>query len=230
MREYTILGERCSGTNFLETVIRDNFELHFNKSIGWKHFFGYGGYNSRILDNPDIIYVCIVRNPVDWLMSFFKKPHHQHKDRVSDLNTFLLSEFYSYIYGPPGATEEWIHDRNFKNDNLRYKNIFEMRSVKCNYLFHEFRKIAKLYEFIRYEDLKHHPVETLSHIHHKFELKSTRGSYYIESKYCYSNCCSDHPITENYELSDEVKSIIKENLDHKIEIEMGYGSYLDRLT
>jgi hypothetical protein len=229
MREYTILGERCSGTNFLETIIHDNFKLKLNWGSTHKHFFGYNGYDIHVRNNPDKIYIGIVRNPVDWLMSFFKKPHHQHLSRQVDINTFLLSEFYSCVDNTVVNPIEQMHDRNFKNNNLRYKNVFEMRSVKCNYLVHEFREIAKLYTFIRYEDLKNHTAETLSNIQHKFQLEPIRDEYYIESKYCTPDGTISESIIDIYDIPNKVKNIIKENLDYEIEIEMGYKTHLDRI-
>lgn len=50
MLKFTIFGERCSGTNFLEKAILENFELEMTNEYGWKHFWGYSDY-SIIPDN-----------------------------------------------------------------------------------------------------------------------------------------------------------------------------------
>ena len=40
-RKFVILGERCSGTNFLEEVITQNFDITYTSEYGSKHFFCY---------------------------------------------------------------------------------------------------------------------------------------------------------------------------------------------
>ena len=37
----TIYGERCSGTNYLENLIKINFDVEVKFDYGWKHFFGF---------------------------------------------------------------------------------------------------------------------------------------------------------------------------------------------
>ena len=41
MKKYTIYGERCSGTNYLENIININFDVNITWEYGWKHFFGF---------------------------------------------------------------------------------------------------------------------------------------------------------------------------------------------
>jgi hypothetical protein len=37
-----IFGERCTGTNYLENIIKINFDIEFYKfKYGFKHFFGF---------------------------------------------------------------------------------------------------------------------------------------------------------------------------------------------
>jgi len=39
IKYFTILGERCSGTKFLEAAIVKNFNLKITWEYNWKHFF-----------------------------------------------------------------------------------------------------------------------------------------------------------------------------------------------
>ena len=41
LKKYTIYGERCSGTNYLESIININFDSNITWEYGWKHFFGF---------------------------------------------------------------------------------------------------------------------------------------------------------------------------------------------
>ena len=40
VNKFTIYGERCSGTNYLEEIILHNFNINVTWDYGWKHFFG----------------------------------------------------------------------------------------------------------------------------------------------------------------------------------------------
>ncbi len=44
IKYFTIYGERCSGTNFLEETIKANFGLQITWKYGWKHFFGFHNF------------------------------------------------------------------------------------------------------------------------------------------------------------------------------------------
>ena len=41
IKKFTIYGERCSGTNYLQNLVNDNFEIELTWEYGWKHFFGF---------------------------------------------------------------------------------------------------------------------------------------------------------------------------------------------
>ena len=43
INKFAILGERCSGTNFLEELITHNFNLLYTTEYGSKHFFCFDG-------------------------------------------------------------------------------------------------------------------------------------------------------------------------------------------
>ena len=68
LRKYTIYGERCSGTNYLENIMDLNFDVEITWEFGWKHFFGF---HDEVLRNhsDDTLFICIIRDPVDWFNS-----------------------------------------------------------------------------------------------------------------------------------------------------------------
>tara|TARA_B110000027_G_C16122057_1_gene303744 strand:+ start:2092 stop:2340 length:249 start_codon:yes stop_codon:yes gene_type:complete len=62
IQKITIYGERCSGTNYLETLLAKNFhDYKLTWKYGWKHFFGH----QNLENSDDTLFICIVRNPVD---------------------------------------------------------------------------------------------------------------------------------------------------------------------
>ena len=41
IKNFTIFGERCSGTNYVQQLILKNFDTEITWKYGWKHFFGF---------------------------------------------------------------------------------------------------------------------------------------------------------------------------------------------
>ncbi len=74
MTKVQILGERCSGTNFLERLLISNFNIECVWSAGWKH------WPERNLMQADVTYIYIHRNIDDWTGSNVAKRHHVPKD------------------------------------------------------------------------------------------------------------------------------------------------------
>ena len=220
MRRYTILGERRSGTNFLERLISDNFDLKLDWLGGWKHFFGYKGYDNKLKNNQDVIYFCIVRNPIDFLMSFYNTKLMQSEERIKNIESFLLTEFYS-VYYHKGKEIDIIDDYNFKNNNVRYKNIFEMRSVKCKYLLDDMPNLVNNYYFIIYEDLKHNTNCVMDEIYNKFNLVKKYDQYVLEKNFVGVRI-GNNDITENYQVNENVRQIIYDNIDLVTEHRMKY--------
>lgn len=144
LRKVTIFGERCSGTNYLQKLLLKNFDIELVWNYGWKH---WPGHNS-LENSDDVLFICIVRNPIDWLNSFWEKHHEVPKELLENLDNFLNNEFWSIH--PKG--HEIIEDRNIYTKE-RYKNIFEMRHIKNKFFIDDLPKKVKNYILIRYEDL-----------------------------------------------------------------------------
>lgn len=179
--KFTILGERCSGTNFLENAIKTNFEIEYTKEFGHKHFFGFNSYKN----SNDTLFIGIIRNPHEWANSLFKQPYHLAYNTVKNKHAFLNNNFcsmypdknrkkikYRNIYNnkPLPVSKEILEDRNM-HTKKRYKNIFECRETKAEYLLDVMPNKVKHYIFIRYEDLRDNYEGTLKRIKAQFNLK-----------------------------------------------------------
>jgi hypothetical protein len=192
LTHFTILGERCSGTNFLEEAIINNFNLKITWEFGHKHFFGFNNYKN----NGHVLFIGIIRDIVPWLNSFYNQPAHLPKHLTDSTENFLNLPFYSvygknddylYILSRNKIIEyghdlfintssfyknsvEIIEDRNIKTKEM-YKNIFEMRKVKFNFLYENMPQLVENYIFIRYEDLRDNYETVMNKISILFNLK-----------------------------------------------------------
>lgn len=213
MREpikFSILGERCSGTNFLEQAMLENFNLEIAWEHGWKHFFGFDNFEN----SDDTLFIGIVRDPVDWLDSFYNQPYYLPENNKKDTSSFLFNEHYSEEKG-----EEIMMDRNYITSE-RYKNIFELRSLKNDYLINVMPTKVKNYILIRYEDLRDDYVNTLNRIQLGFNL-TRKFSSYKKIEY-YKSDKEKKFFRKRLALSgDDVVSIYK-NINQEQERRLGY--------
>ena len=159
LKKYTIYGERCSGTNYLENIININFDVNITWEYGWKHFFGF--QDDRLKKSDDTLFICIVRNLPDWINSFYRELHHlplKYKNNMSEekkIDEFLNKEFWSIDdneHNYKTYNKEIMIDRNMYTEE-RYKNIFELRHTKIKWMLEDLQNKVKNYIFIKYEDL-----------------------------------------------------------------------------
>lgn len=150
IKKIKIYGERCSGTNYLEELLINNFNvniitqnIHHTCSYGHKHFFGF----SNLRNSDDVLFIGIVRNVTDWINSLYRNPWHLSKKITKNENTFLNNNIYSLFRG-----KEIMEDRNIYTKK-RYKNIFELRHTKNKFLVEDMPKLVKNYLLITYDDL-----------------------------------------------------------------------------
>ena len=144
--KFTIFGERCTGTNYLQYLIQQNFEIEITWKYGWKHFFGF----NELKNSDDTLFIGIVRNPYDWMNSLFREQHHL-PEKFKNINNFLNDEIYS-LYDKNDENNIHKNDINIYTKE-KYKNIFELRNTKLKFLIEDMPSLVKNYLVIRYEDL-----------------------------------------------------------------------------
>jgi len=219
IKYFTIYGERCSGTNFLMNAILNNFEIEYTTQYAWKHFFGYYNFDDSFknTDNDnETLFIGIIREPVSWIDSFYKKMHHIPNENRKTIKTFLFNQFYSLYEDSPN---EIMEDRNIITKE-RYKNIFELRRVKNNFLIQEMPKKVKNYLLIRYEDLRDNYETILEYFHIKFKLNKKYDTYKRIDNY---KGTMDYMFTiKKISLRKPIIKIIKNNLDINQEKSLGY--------
>lgn len=221
IKNFTIYGERCSGTNFLEAIFTGESYFHKNKKpafdlpltwdFGHKHFFGFN--DEDIVNNgDDTLFIGIVRNPYDWITSLFRNKHHIPQVNFSPKN-FLFGEWYSIEHNieSDNFLEEYMKDRNLLT-GVRYKNIFQLRKNKLEYLYSTMPNLAKNYMLIRYEDLCDNSEKIINAISDRFNLPIFNKRF-IETQ-----------IKQPSNVLSEYEDQITHSLDWNTENLLGYRS------
>lgn len=229
-----IYGERSSGTNWLQAIVSGksyyydhskytsisfhgegnpafNLPVLNEKHFGHKHFFG-NWYNQDIKENGDnTLFIGIVRNFYDYSLSLLKHKHHIPEIN-QDPNIFFKNEWYSIDHEAqsPRYGEEIMEDRNWITGE-RYKNIFELRKNKIEYLQDVMPQVAKNYVLIRYEDLVDDVDKVVSFVADKFDLKIINNDFTKSIKN------QSSPYIFNPHIS-----LINENIDWETENKLGY--------
>ena len=169
---FTILGERCSGTKYLEQIFSELTGLEANYSICWKHFFGFD--DEKISQTKDVLYLGIARNPYDWACSFHKTCYHC--GYLKSKNNFLQHQIISTNDKSQNII---LRDKNFSvskdlEQAPHFKNLIELRNVKLKYLIQDMPKIVHHYKYICYDDLRRSDLQNyLTEICKEFYIKTT---------------------------------------------------------
>jgi len=217
MDNFSIFGERCSGTHFVKFAIMQNFHIE-NTDVN-KHFFGIN--NDSDFENKihNTLYICVVRHPIDWIDSFFKRHHHVPPENLESIDAFLSNNFYSIHEVGENINKEIIEDRHLITKE-RYKNIFELRKTKMDYFLNIIPTKAKHFMILRYEDLRDKYEETLDKIANEFNLVKKHDKYIQITKYkgTYTAEYYKKPIL----LSEDIQEYIKQNIDVHQEKQLGY--------
>lgn len=230
IKNFVIFGERCSGSNFLEEAITNNFYVTLSNEYGNKHFFCFHDFTKKNTENT--LFIGIIRHPIQWLNSFFSNPWHvPNKNR--ELTHFLFGEFYSicdekktantmYSFISNGYSEmNEINrlDLNYKT-GLKYKNIFELRKLKNEYLTILMPTKVENYILINYEDLLYNYENTLDVIKNQFRLVQ-RETIYKKITY-YKKTNISYKGEKKITFTPEQVKIIWQYLDMKQENSLGY--------
>jgi hypothetical protein len=122
------VGERCSGTNFIEQAVRENFAVQWSYNWGFKHWYRK---HPCWPDQEEALVIAVVRDPVQWLKSLYRQPHHLPKTMKTSFETFLTHfPVTSWIREGMWGGHELAEDRD--PDSMHpLGDIFDMRAKKA---------------------------------------------------------------------------------------------------
>lgn len=186
LQKFTIFGERNSGTNYLENILKKKLYLKFTKEYGYKHWYIKNleprGINNTTTDNEckksiddsdDTLFIVIVRNVYDWVGAMYKKPHHIKNMKRNSLLNFISNKYIAFENKCPNGHSNKSKTPWYKNKNHKYpyfmeeaKNLIELRNMKNNHFYNLQNKVKHFY-LIRQE----HLLEDIDNMIKKFDLK-----------------------------------------------------------
>jgi hypothetical protein len=224
----------------LEELITTNLNVTLTWDYGYKHFFGYNeynknksiavrmpvGYNYHHLNNNsnDVLFIGIIRHPLQWLAAFKSKPDHVYMNNTLSWNNFMFNEWIS-IYDKAHHKLDNFYNKEIMSDRhiytgQRYKNIFELRRTKTKYLLDDIVNKVKHYYFVRFEDVQNRSVDIIHDIANSFNITIKNISNII-TKFSYYSAVRKQAL-DSHHLDKDIEEIAKANLDLEIEKRCNY--------
>lgn len=212
-----VWGERCSGTNFVGSLLERHFAALARNGgqLEWKH-----GLARQNWSGAGRLNLFIVRDPFTWAQSFHRNPWHLPvRLRNRDFSAFVREEWVGVFYDQGKNTPERPADRH-PVERRRFRDIWEMRTVK---LRHALVCAASIPNgvFVRYEDVSNDPEGFLAEIAERFGLPPVTyrpiTDYKGEARRTY-----DAPVYEDIPQFD--RDFIRSRLDPSLERFLGYDT------
>jgi hypothetical protein len=221
IKRFVVYGERCSGTTIMSNLMKTNFDLEEEpRQYGWKHFFANQNYDNT----DDVLFIGVVRHPIQWLCSLKKNPYHLSKNLTKgDWRSFLLNEYSSYYDNNRGEKSEVRNSRHIHTGE-KYKNLFELRKVKAEYFLDHLPNLVKNFILINQEDLEKDLQGTMKKIQTQFNLnKKSSGDKFVGTQFYKGNQKQGKYKPKQYKVDNETLKIIMDNLDLEVESRLRYN-------
>lgn len=178
-----IYGERNSGTNYLDSLIRLNYcnfkilDNHFVGSggTGWKHGMPF----TNGFDTKSTLIVILFRDLNEWLISMYHNSYHLRSIPTfgtGDFNTFITTKFYGLEYNMFEYYKNYhpTEQDKFGFDFERNKDLFQIRYSK----YKEYMKLTETNNvaLINLDYLQKNPENVLIELDNKFGIFKYRAN------------------------------------------------------
>ncbi len=193
---FTIFGERCSGTNYLEKLVKTNFGLTLTWEYGFKHCtpfcsedsFEPGPSKNIKKCTNHILFLMIARNPYDWMRSLYRTPFHfanevkqlpfvqfiqtdKHTVWNEELDVYPSDHKYNQTHLLTGINPDTA---------LPFENLCDLRNCK-NKSYLNVKICVNNFEYINYDELSVNPEKYMNLLAETFNLKYVKSFTNIES-------------------------------------------------
>ena len=221
-----ILGERVSGTCFVQSLVTSNTRLKMDTSFGHKHFFQDVDKLFKE-DTSHVLFVYVTRDITSWLSSMCNTPYHADLPirNCKDVSKFIRMEWSCIHDSTSGVSEldktfgtEMMHERD-PYTGERFKNVIHMRTSKIDHCM-AIGKIVKNFVHVRYEDIRENPEEFVSDLASRFAL--WKNPKFVPITSMRGKGKAPYVRKEYPPLSEEDVVFIMENVDMVTEASVGY--------
>ena len=228
-----IFGERCSGTNFVASLVNKNFrDVRITKEFGGKHWFIKDHYprcrpnqstdvqcvRSIEDDNSDTLFLCIFRNPFDWVRSLHSRPYHAYNHVNLPLSQFMRKPWLSYEKSR--VNRKWpIRDDNywFIDEAM---NILKLRSLKNEHWL-GLQNVVDNFCMINYDALVNNNQE-LANITSQFQIELEQPEIIGEPIYIGRPGDKPYAPPKYPAFSEGDLEFLQEELDWHLENQIGF--------
>jgi len=232
IRYVQIFGERCSGTNFVTRLVENNMDnVELTKDFGGKHWFIKDHYpRSRpnestdyqcvrsLQDSADTLFLCLFRNPYDWVRSIREKPYHARNHQGLPLRAFIRKPWHSFEharlnrYWPKRSDNYWFIEEAI--------NILRLRSMKIAHLLNIQDRVENI-RFVNYETISQDN-EALISIADQFRISLKHTAIRGVTKHLGRARDMEFSPRKYPEIPPEQLEFINEELNWELENRIGY--------
>ncbi|MFT5112668.1 MAG: hypothetical protein ACI8P9_001995 [Parasphingorhabdus sp.] len=229
-----LFGERCSGTNFVLSLVTQNFKhVAITTEFGGKHWFLKDHFprcranqttdaeciRSLQENSSDTLFLCVFRNPFDWLRSLHERPYHASNHGGISITQFIRKPWLSFERYP--ANRHWPQ----RDDGFWFieeaLNILRLRSMKIEHLLNLRDRVENFY-LINYETLLADN-EYLTSIANDFEIELNNPTITGEKRYLGRVAGTEFSPTSYPKFPDHDIEYIFQELDWELEQAIGYS-------
>ena len=193
IKQFSLLGERCSGTSYLQRLLEANFDMSNTDDYHHPHFFGIEQADHPFKQSDCVLFVGVIRDPLEWLDCFYKYQWQLDQWRYTDWHSFLTQPIVSYAEPDmnytlselseaerPAARQAMLEnpiwqDHNFADPELsEWQDVFQLRQVKATFMVDTWPNLVRNYVMVRLEDLQAHKDRFLHTLQLWFNIRPKR--------------------------------------------------------
>jgi hypothetical protein len=235
IRYMQIFGERCSGTRYLNSLVRKNFAgVEMTSAFGGKHWF-IAGHEPRgrpnrstdhecvrpLDDSADTLFLVIRRNPFDWLRSLHAKPYHAPGHWNLSFSEFLRKPWL--CSESTRVNPIWPESETGEYFIEEAANVVSLRTLKAVH-FANLESVVENVAFVGYERLAADHAGVLTAIADRFGLDLLHPDPVDDTVHHGGGDRKQYTgPTHRGPISADDLDFIRRGLDWEVEAAMGYG-------
>ncbi len=226
---FQVFGERRSGTNFVENIMKRNTDLRFVTFYGWKHGIPYYPVFPACC-----LFFIVVRHPLEWVRSFYRGPYEGVEQIIKlPFSEFIRSEWEGHYRPDPSPWNEqgytvdgrvgWDEPLQLDRhpiEGRRFHNVMEMRNIKLAGQLSLLKRGLNAV-LIRYEDMLEHREAIVQKISDIFSVR-LRPEFDPVEHTVGPRSFNDDKMSADDEINLPDRKFILSQLDSDVEAWCGY--------